>query len=131
MVNQTNLRFTPQRRVILEELRHLDAHPTADELYERVRKSMPKISLGTVYRNLDFLCTHGIIQKLHVADSQMRFDGSPEPHHHVHCNQCGAIGDVLSCPDISFVLEQLDTDFHIQGYSLVFRGLCPDCAASG
>lgn len=126
---QTNLRFTPQRKAILEVLHGMDTHPTADDLYERVRKKMPKISLGTIYRNLDILYHQGIIQKLHVAESQMRFDGNPEFHYHIHCTQCGSIADIFNCPDISFVMNELETDFTITDYSLIFHGLCPDCAS--
>jgi len=128
-VAQTNLRFTPQRKAILEVLHEMDTHPTADDLYERVRKKMPKISLGTIYRNLDILYHQGIIQKLHVAESQMRFDGNPEFHYHIHCTQCGSIADIFNCPDISFVMNELETDFTITDYSLIFHGLCPDCAS--
>jgi len=127
-VAQPNLRFTPQRKAILEELNQLGTHPTADDLYEGVRRRMPKVSLGTIYRNLDILYNQGFIQKLHVAESQMRFDGNPDPHFHVHCTQCGRIADIFNCPDISHILNELDTDFTIQGYSLIFHGLCPDCS---
>ncbi|MEF8824600.1 MAG: transcriptional repressor [Desulfohalobiaceae bacterium] len=126
---QTNLRFTPQRKAIIEVLHELDTHPTADDLYERVRKKMPKISLGTIYRNLDILYHQGIIQKLHVAESQMRFDGNPDFHYHIHCTQCGSIADIFNCPDISFVMKELETDFTITDYSLIFHGLCPDCTS--
>jgi len=128
-VTQPNLRFTPQRKVILEELQQLTSHPTADDLYERVRGRMPKISLGTIYRNLDILYHQGVIQKLHVAESQMRFDGNPEPHFHVHCVKCGRIADIYNCPDISFVLKEVQSDFSIEDYSLIFHGHCPECAS--
>lgn len=126
---QSNLRFTPQRKAIIEVLHEMETHPTADDLYERVRKKVPKISLGTIYRNLDILYHQGIIQKLHVAESQMRFDGNPEPHYHIHCSQCGMIADIFNCPDISFVMHELQTDFTITDYSLIFHGLCPECTS--
>ncbi|MFP4672575.1 MAG: Fur family transcriptional regulator, partial [Desulfohalobiaceae bacterium] len=69
-----SFRFTTQRRAILEELQKVQTHPTADEVYEMVRNRLPKVSLGTIYRNLDMLASQGMIQKLHVADTQMRFD---------------------------------------------------------
>jgi len=128
-VAQSNLRFTPQRKAIIEVLHEMETHPTADDLYERVRKKVPKISLGTIYRNLDILYHQGIIQKLHVAESQMRFDGNPEPHYHIHCSQCGMIADIFNCPDISFVMHELQTDFTITDYSLIFHGLCPECTS--
>ena len=56
-------RMTTQRRVILDELRSTGSHPTADQLYERVRRRLPRISLGTVYRNLEILAGQGVIQK--------------------------------------------------------------------
>ncbi len=56
-------RITRQRRVILEELRRVNNHPSADEIYEIVRRRMPRISLGTVYRNLEMLTELGEIQK--------------------------------------------------------------------
>ena len=128
-MTQPNLRFTPQRKVILEELQQVTSHPTADDLYERVRRRMPKISLGTIYRNLDILYHQGVIQKLHVAESQMRFDGNPEPHFHVHCVKCGRIADIYNCPDSYFVLKEVQSDFSIEDDSLSFLGHCPECAA--
>jgi Fur family ferric uptake transcriptional regulator len=127
VLSKQNFRFTPQRKVILEELRKVESHPTADELYELVRKRMPKISLGTVYRNLDILATQGIIQKLHVAESQMRFDGNTQPHFHVHCVHCGRIADIFDAPDLSHLLSELHTNFTLIDYSLIFLGICPEC----
>jgi Fur family ferric uptake transcriptional regulator len=123
-----NFRLTPQRKVILEELRKLASHPTADELYEIVRRRLPKISLGTVYRNLDMLSSQGIIQKLYVAESQMRFDGNTQPHSHVHCIECGRVADVSADLDTAALMHNVNTDFELMGYSLTFYGLCPECS---
>ena len=89
-------RLTKQRKVILEELCKSDSHPTADELYQTVRQRMPNISLGTVYRNLDFLTEQGQIAKIEYSGSQMRFDALLEFHQHVRCVKCGAISDVFN-----------------------------------
>ena len=78
-------RMTNQRRVILEELRKVDTHPTVDELYTIVKARMPHISLGTVYRNLDLLTETGEVLKLDSAGSMRRYDGRTEPHRHVRC----------------------------------------------
>ena len=67
---------TAQREAILEELRSVDTHPTADELYVMLRRRMPQISLGTVYRNLEQLSQLGVIQKLATTGKQKRFDGN-------------------------------------------------------
>jgi len=79
------LRITRQRRVILEELQRTKSHPTADELYRKVRRRLPRISLGTVYRNLELLSRSGLIRKLEIGGGKMRFDGIVEPHYHIHC----------------------------------------------
>ena len=122
------VRVTPQRKVILEELQKVDTHPTADELYELVRKRMPKISLGTIYRNLDLLSNQNVIQKLHVHEGQMRFDGNAHPHLHIYCVNCGRVADVHSDNDLPDLTGKIKTDFAVQGCELIFYGLCPACA---
>ena len=92
---QPQTRMTRQRAVILEELRKVKTHPTADELYSIVRERLPRISLGTVYRNLDFLADTGEIRRLEAAGTTKRFDGDISWHQHVRCIHCGRIGDVM------------------------------------
>ena len=121
--------MTPQRRVILEELRKVDTHPTADELYEMVRRRLPKVSLGTIYRNLDLLSSDGVIQKLQAGNSQMRFDGNAEPHMHISCIKCGCVADVHSGPDTSALTQEVQTDFILLGCTVLLYGICPQCAA--
>jgi Fur family ferric uptake transcriptional regulator len=120
--------MTRQRKIILEELRNMHSHPTADEVYDSVRKRMPRISLGTVYRNLEILSQWGLAQKLDLAGNRRRFDGSMEDHYHVRCVRCGEVEDVPVEP-----LQHLEesarsnTDFEILGHRLNFLGLCPSC----
>ena len=81
VMKTTNMqRMTDQRRVILEELRATKSHPTADELYRDVRRRLPKISLGTVYRNLDILNKAGMINKLDFGSGQSRYDADLSNH---------------------------------------------------
>jgi Fur family ferric uptake transcriptional regulator len=75
MADCTRIRRSKQREIILEELKKFDSHPSADELYERVRKRLPHISLGTVYRNLEILAREGIIQRIATSDASAA-DGS-------------------------------------------------------
>lgn len=122
------LRMTTQRQVILEELRKLKSHPTAGELCQIVRQRLPRISLGTVYRNLEILSRSGVILKLEVAGLEMRFDGTVENHYHVRCLSCGRVADVDMGP-----LEGLEKtvgdlcDFELLGHRLEFVGHCPAC----
>lgn len=123
-------RMTKQRAVILETLRSVRSHPTADEIYGLVRKKMPRISLGTVYRNLDLLTASGEIRRLERAGVQKRFDGDLTPHQHVRCESCGSVGDVfppLPLPDASSIKLP---GFYIKKTEVEFIGLCPNCTGS-
>jgi Fur family ferric uptake transcriptional regulator len=127
-VTKHSLRMTAQRRIILEELRTVHTHPTAGEIYEMVRRRLPRISLGTVYRNLEILSEIGMIQKLEMAGTQKRFDGAVENHYHVRCIRCGRVDDVLADP-IPMMNEALAAvgDYEILWHRLEFVGLCPRC----
>ena len=123
-----NQRNTKQRQVILEELRTLKSHPTAAELYHKVRQRLPKISLGTVYRNLELLTQNRSIQKLDLSGSEARFDGETKPHHHVRCTECGAVDDLFDLPrNIMQRRHMSRDDYDVQGYHIEFYGLCPRC----
>ncbi len=121
--------MTRQRRIILEELRKVTTHPSADEIYEMVRKRLPRISLGTVYRNLEILSKLGGIQKLELGGTVKRFDGNPENHYHIRCLGCFRIDDMAVDPPahIESDAERL-TDYKIVGHRLEFLGLCPNCS---
>ncbi len=123
------LRMTKQRRIILEELRKENSHPTADAIYEMVRKRLPHISLGTVYRNLEVLTMLGEIQTLELSGSQKRYDGVPQKHYHIRCIHCDRVDDAPIAP-LSSLEDELygATVFTIMGHRLEFMGLCPVCS---
>ncbi len=128
MKNEKNRRDTKQRKVILEELRKLTSHPTASTMYEIVRRQLPKISLGTVYRNLELLTELGMIQKLEASSEEARFDGNPAEHFHVRCMDCGRVDDLLDVPP-DFIMSRIKefSGYKIYGYKIEFSGSCPDC----
>ena len=123
-------RMTKQRAAILEALRSVTTHPTADEVYAMVRETLPHISLGTVYRNLDLLAEAGEILRLEKSGTQKRFDGNTRPHFHVRCERCGKIGDVFT----QIHLPACD-GLEVEGFAavnymeLVFSGVCWECKA--
>ncbi len=122
------MRITNQREIILEELKRLNTHPTADELYEVVKKRLPRISIATVYRNLERLSEAGIIHKLEYGGRQKRFDGDVRPHSHVFCVRCGRISDVDTVDGLNAREMVLDSKgFQIMEGSLQFQGICPKC----
>ena len=124
-----NMRLTTQRQIILEELGKVTSHPTANEVYDMVRKRLPRIGLGTVYRNLELLAENGIILKLEVGGTQKRFDATIESHYHIRCSVCGRVDDV----DMEVQEEINETaakscDYKILGHHIEFSGICQECS---
>jgi len=120
--------MTHQRQVILEELRQVHTHPSADEVYDMVRKRIPRISLGTVYRNLEILSETGAIQKLESCGSPKRFDGNPDDHYHIRCIACDRLVDAPADIHLDVERELSETTrFKVVGYKLEFLGFCPQC----
>jgi Fe2+ or Zn2+ uptake regulation protein len=122
------LRMTHQREIILDELNRGKTHPTADELYERIKKKLPRISLATVYRNLEILSEAGLIKKLEISGRQKRFDWDPDDHGHIFCTQCQRI-DNISTPDAPPLQgkPREEKGYSITGCRIEFFGLCPKC----
>jgi Fur family transcriptional regulator, ferric uptake regulator len=97
-------------------------------LYEIVRRRLPKISLGTVYRNLDLLARTGVIQKLDFGGGEARFDGNVQRHDHLRCVRCGRVDDVFA-PSLDLLGGAANDwgGYHILGHRLEFFGICPQC----
>ncbi len=121
-------RETRQRQAILEVLQGTTTHPTADAIYEEVKKLVPSISKGTVYRNLKVLREMGMIAERKLDDTMAHYDYRCEPHAHFHCQHCGGVLDVEGSFDAGLdkLVEQA-TGLRIYSHELEFRGLCRDC----
>lgn len=126
------MRQTKQRKVILDVLSGHKDHPGADIIYEEVRKVLPKISLGTVYRNLEMLSESGIILKIENG-TQKRFDPTPYPHPHFRCVKCGAVedlpfevGEIIAADE----LKDWAGNRKISTMNLEYTGLCARCNGS-
>ena len=119
-------RYSHQREEIYQAVCASREHPTAQMVYDTLRPKMPKLSLGTVYRNLQQMAQSG---RLIALDGPVvRFDATVFPHTHLRCNCCGRVADV----DLPYDAE-LDHAFgkegwHISGHNLMFNGICPACA---
>lgn len=122
------LRTSRQRQVILEELQRAASHPTADEIFARVRERMPKVSLGTVYRNLELLADLGLARVIEDFGGQRRYDGDTRQHSHIRCVRCGAIGDLMvDTTSETIAVVQAATTYQVFEVRLVCTGLCPSC----
>lgn len=126
------MRYSHQRERIYRAVCESDEHPTANMVYESLRTEMPKLSLGTVYRNLNQLSDAGRLKKIPLPDGGCRFDKTTKSHSHIVCEHCGQVADVM-LP----VLEPLEravekeTAFQLRSYDVVLRGLCSGCKETG
>lgn len=122
------LRMTHQREIILQELKKSKNHPSADELYERVKKKMPRISLATVYRNLEILSETGAINKIEISGRQKRFDWDRSKHDHIFCIHCHKVDNIDIDTTTKPALGPLDSrGYQVEGCRVEFYGYCPKC----
>jgi Fur family peroxide stress response transcriptional regulator len=121
-------RETRQREAILNILRSTDSHPTADWIYDEVRKLIPNISKGTVYRNLKILREMGEISELDLSGTVSRYEGRRALHYHFRCERCGRVFDLDEPVDRELDAKVArETGFKVSYHQLEFRGLCRDC----
>lgn len=122
-------RFTEQRAAVYRYLAGTDVHPTAEEVFIAVRRSLPAISLATVYKSLETLVGCGLAVKLTYADLSSRYDGRTDPHHHARCLSCGRVTDLpgdISRREIEAVRGRA-RGFTVTGYRLELSGYCAAC----
>jgi Fur family transcriptional regulator, peroxide stress response regulator len=116
------------RDAILRVIMNATSHPGADWVYDQVRKELPNISMGTVYRNLKLLAQAGQIRELDIPGSASRFDGSTSKHYHLICEKCGRIFDLDEAIELKVEARIFQkTGFKVKRQYLKFIGLCSDC----
>jgi Fe2+ or Zn2+ uptake regulation protein len=121
-------RQTRQRGAILGLLRGGYCHLTADQVYDEVRKEIPSISKGTVYRNLRVLQEMGLVSELNLNDTVSRFEAKRDGHYHFHCERCGRVFDIDEPINKELNRRIADrTGYKISYHQLEFRGSCHDC----
>lgn len=122
------MRYSKQREEILKVIINSDDHPTAKVIYERVRKTIPNVSLGTVYRNLGYLVDNNEIRKIQIENSNDRFDRKIVNHNHIYCEFCNKVMDFdydLSTGAVQNLEKK--TCFKIIDYNFNIKGICNNC----
>ncbi len=129
---QQGIRLTHQRLEIFKEISRAKDHPSAELLYERLKKTMPTISLDTIYRTLATFERLGLIKKVHVLYDQARFDPDTDHHHHFICVRCKKIIDFRWPEFDAMVLPEGTKSFgKILEQQAELRGLCQECLKKG
>ncbi len=126
------MRYSRQRELILETLKNFENHPTAEQLYLRVKDQLPTLSLGTVYRNLNLLVELGQIRKVESTGSaSVRYDARKDEHCHLVCLSCNSIIDI----DLDY-FNSVDSkikdefNFTVTEHEVVLKGICSKCSSA-
>jgi Fe2+ or Zn2+ uptake regulation protein len=121
-------KITAQRQCIFRALDGDLSHPSAEKVYEKVRREMPNVSLKTVYQTLNDLAELGAISMLDVGTGSARFDPNVETsHHHLVCRSCGKVRDLATDIPGLVVSRRQAQGFAVDSAEVVFRGLCDEC----
>jgi len=122
-------KLTPQRKAILRVLTASQKHLTIEEIFTRVVRRNPRISLVTVYRTLNILTELGLACEVSTgANSKSYVAGNPEPHGHLICTGCGKVVDFENNLDDLVMKLAADSDYSVRNYRLDLYGICPECA---
>lgn len=127
-LKRAGLKLTPQRIAIVKEIASDATHPTAQDLFERLRGTFPTMSFATVYNTLDALTTLGLVKSLRLG-AAVRFDPNTTPHHHAVCDGCGSVLDLpMSAPSHALTRAIEETfQFEVRTEERTYRGLCGRC----
>lgn len=130
-IHGAGLRMTEQRRAVYDALMTERDHPTAVDVFTRVRSRMPGISLATVYNCLETLTECGLVKTVNLDRGPARFCPNLEEHAHFHCEKCGTVLDLpLRTAQRPHDSWELPENLSITAHEVAFRGICPKCAAN-
>lgn len=121
------MNYSKQREAMLNVLRSTTSHPTANDIYVEMKKNDPKISLGTVYRNLSVLTENGMILRLDTEHDSVHYDGCVKQHYHFVCNDCKKVMDLDIMPINSEKQIEEKYGYSVSGHTLIFYGTCNNC----
>lgn len=117
-----------QREKIYALLKMTESHPTAERIYEEVRRILPKISLGTIYRNLTVLVHQGRVRELDFGEGVKRYDAAVHEHYHFYCEYCGTVEDLHVQPQADINDRVRGTiKGEVLGHRLDYFGICSKC----
>jgi len=123
-------RLTPQRRAIIQVLLEDEAHPTAEQIFARVRQIMPDMSHATVYNTRHELVEMDLLQELDLGLGERHYDFTTNDHAHLICVGCGRVEDVPYDCEATALPPEHTHGFHVLDCNVIFRGYCPACMSA-
>jgi Fur family transcriptional regulator, peroxide stress response regulator len=128
LCQENGIAVTHQRQVLYEVMKSMHGHPSPEEVYARVKKKVPAISLATVYKNIHLFVESGVFRKMSLHHGSVRVEMNDEPHHHMVCSKCSAITDIGE-KELGLVPKRnrLADGFLVERYSVDVIGVCAKC----
>ena len=128
---RNGIAMTHQRQVLYEVMQQMEGHPSPEDIYERVRKKIPAISLATVYKNIHLFVESGVLRELSLHHGSVRLEMNGSEHHHAVCLKCKSVSDVdEKALGLLQKRKKLPSGFLVERYSVDVIGLCPNCQAA-
>jgi Fur family peroxide stress response transcriptional regulator len=128
LCRDNGIAVTHQRQVLYETMKTMHGHPSPEEVYARVKKKVPAISLATVYKNIHLFVESGVFREVSMHHGSVRVEMNGEPHHHVVCSKCRKITDIGE-KELGFVTRRsrLPDGFMVERYAVDVIGVCASC----
>jgi Fur family peroxide stress response transcriptional regulator len=128
LCQENGIAVTHQRQVLYEVMKSMHGHPSPEEVYARVKKKVPAISLATVYKNIHLFVESGVFREVSMHHGSQRVEMNREPHHHMVCSKCKGITD-LGEKELGLVMTQarLPGGFLVERYAVDVIGICATC----
>lgn len=130
-LRRQRISVTPQRLAVLSILEGRRDHPTAEQIYQEVRRHLPAISFNTVYKTLEVLCQRGLVNKVNPLHEVARYDIQTHNHAHLVCRGCHRIYDLERAPEpLNLSPAEVPPGFQVEHQTVIFWGVCPHCQES-
>ncbi len=128
ILHERGAQLTTQRAAVYNYLCGVAHHPTAEEVFLAVKPNLPRISLATVYKNLEALVSCGVVSKLAYGDASARYDIRTDHHYHTRCLECGKIWDLNASEGAEWLAQiKPQAGFQVKDYRLELLGYCREC----
>lgn len=129
ILKRENIRITPQRQEMIAILKSSKEHFTAEDIYQKLIKQFPSVSIATVYNNLKLFVSLGFVNELQFGEGLSKFEWIDKDHYHIICSSCGKIEDFYypQLKEVESFAQDL-SKFKINNHHLLFYGLCQECS---
>jgi len=128
LLQERNIRLTPQRLELIDMLSKENRHWTVEELYQLLNEKMPSVSITTVYNNVHLFVDIGLVKEIQFGEGLSKYEWKKSDHYHIVCSECGEIVDIWypTLKEVESFAKSI-SKFQISSHNLQFYGICNQC----